>query len=59
MLGPLNSLRDWPEGEAMSKAKKFAEEQVADEANRKALNPNAARQPISDSQGGPKFQETP
>jgi len=41
----------------MSKEKKSAEEQIADEANRKALNPNAARQTISDSQAEPKFQE--
>ena len=41
----------------MSKEKKSAEEQVADEANRKALNPTAARQKISDGQAAPEFQE--
>lgn len=41
----------------MSTEKKSAEEQVADEANRKALNPNAAKQKISDGQAGPEFQE--
>jgi hypothetical protein len=41
----------------MSKEKKSAEEQVADEAKRTALNPNAAKQTISDSQAEPQFQE--
>ena len=41
----------------MSKDKRSAEEQVADEANRKALNPTAARQKISDNQAGPEFQK--
>ena len=41
----------------MSTEKKSAEEQVADEANRKALNPNAAKQKISDGQADPEFQE--
>jgi hypothetical protein len=41
----------------MSKEKKTAEEQVADEAKRRALNPNAARQEISDGQAEPEFQE--
>jgi hypothetical protein len=41
----------------MSKEKRSAEEQVADEANRKALNPTAARQKISDGQAAPEFQE--
>jgi hypothetical protein len=41
----------------MSKEKKSAEEQVADEAKRRALNPNAAKQTISDSQAEPKFQK--
>jgi hypothetical protein len=41
----------------MSKEKKTAEEQVADEAKRRALNPNAARQKISDGQAEPEFQE--
>jgi len=37
--------------------KRSAEQQVADEANRTALNPNAARQKISDSQSVPEFDE--
>ena len=41
----------------MSTEKRSAEEQVADEANRKALNPNAAKQKISDGQANPEFQE--
>jgi hypothetical protein len=41
----------------MSKEKKTAEEQIADEAKRMALNPNAARQKISDGQAEPEFQE--
>jgi hypothetical protein len=41
----------------MSKEKRSAEEQVTDEANRKALNPNAAKQKISDGQANPEFQE--
>jgi hypothetical protein len=41
----------------MSKEKRSAEQQVADEANRRALNPNASKQAISDSQAIPEFQE--
>jgi hypothetical protein len=41
----------------MSKEKRSAEEQVVDETNRKALNPTAARQKISDGQAGPEFQQ--
>ena len=41
----------------MSNEKRSAEEQVADEADRRALIPNAARQTISDSQAEPEFQE--
>jgi hypothetical protein len=41
----------------MSIEKRSAEEQIADEADRRALNPNAARQTISDSQAEPEFQE--
>jgi hypothetical protein len=41
----------------MSKEKKSAEEQIADEAKRRALNPNAAKQTISDSQAEPEFQK--
>jgi hypothetical protein len=39
------------------KLKRSAEQQVADEADRKALNPTASRQTISDSQAKPEFQE--
>jgi hypothetical protein len=41
----------------MIKLKRTAEQQVSDEADRKALNPLASRQMISDSQAEPKFQE--
>jgi hypothetical protein len=41
----------------MSKEKRSAEQQVADEADRRALNPNASKQAISDSQADPEFQE--
>jgi len=45
------------QGEAMSKQKKSAAEQVADEAKRRALNPLASRQTISNDQAEPEFQE--
>jgi hypothetical protein len=41
----------------MIKPKRSAEQQVSDEADRKALNPLASRQTISDSQAEPEFQE--
>jgi hypothetical protein len=41
----------------MSKEKKSAEEQVAGEAKRRSLNPNAAKQTISDRQAEPEFQK--
>jgi hypothetical protein len=41
----------------MIKPKRSAEQQVADEADRRALNPLALKQTISDSQAGPEFQE--
>jgi hypothetical protein len=41
----------------MIKPTRTAEQQVADEADRKALNPVAPRQTISDSQAEPEFQE--
>jgi hypothetical protein len=41
----------------MIKPKRSAEQQVADEADRRALNPVASRQTISDSQAEPEFQE--
>jgi hypothetical protein len=44
------------EGE-MIKPKRTAAEQVADEADRRTLNPLASRQTISDSQAEPEFQE--
>jgi len=37
--------------------KKSAEQQVADEADRRALNPLATRQTRADSQAAPEFQE--
>jgi hypothetical protein len=43
--------------EQMMKSKRSAEQQVADEADRRALNPVASRQTISDSQAEPEFQE--
>jgi hypothetical protein len=41
----------------MSKEKKSAAEQVADEAKRRALNPITSRQTISNAQAEPEFQE--
>ena len=41
----------------MIKPKRSPEQQVADEADRRALNPLASRQTISDSQAEPEFQE--
>jgi hypothetical protein len=43
----------------MIKPKQSAEQQVADEADRRALNPIASRQTISDSQADPEFQKKP
>jgi hypothetical protein len=40
----------------MIKPKRSAEQQVADEADRRALNPLASRQTISESQTEPEFQ---
>ena len=40
----------------MIKPKRSAEQQVKDEADRRALNPLASRQSISDSQAEPEFQ---
>jgi len=42
---------------AMTQRKRSAQQQVADEADRKAQNPNGARQTIADSQADPEFQE--
>jgi len=41
----------------MSKQIRSAEQQVADEADRRALHPLATRQTIADSQAAPAFQE--
>ena len=41
----------------MSKEKRSAEQQIADEADRRALNPLATRQAIADRQAAPAFQE--
>jgi hypothetical protein len=41
----------------MIKPKRSAAQQVADEADRRALNPVASRQTISDGQAEPEFQE--
>jgi hypothetical protein len=41
----------------MSMEKRTAEQQVADEANLRALNPNASKQKISDTQALPEFEE--
>ena len=40
----------------MSKEKRSAEQQVADEADRRALHPLTSRQTISDNQATPEFQ---
>ena len=40
----------------MIKPKRSAEQQIADEADRRALNPLVSRQTISDSQAEPEFQ---
>jgi hypothetical protein len=50
--------RDGAEGGSeMIKPKRSAEQQVADEADRRALNPLRSRQMISDIQAEPEFQE--
>jgi hypothetical protein len=41
----------------MSKEKRSAEQQIADEADRRALHPLTSRQTISDSQAAPEFQQ--
>jgi hypothetical protein len=41
----------------MIKPKRSAEQQLADEADRRALNPLASRQTITDSQAEPEFQQ--
>jgi hypothetical protein len=50
--------RTGAEGEKqMIKPKRSAEQQVADEAERRALHPLASRQTIADSQAAPEFQD--
>jgi hypothetical protein len=41
----------------MIKPKRSAEQQIADEADRRALHPLVSRQTISESQAEPEFQE--
>ncbi len=41
----------------MSTEKRSVEKQMADEANLRALNPNASKQKISESQAAPEFEE--
>ncbi len=41
----------------MSKVKITAEQQVADETERRAQNPIASRQKISESQAAPEFEQ--
>ena len=41
----------------MIKSKRTAEQQVADEAERRALHPLTSRQKISDSQAEPEFEQ--
>jgi hypothetical protein len=41
----------------MSNEKKPAQQQIAVEADRRALNPIGSRQTIADSQAAPEFQE--
>jgi hypothetical protein len=44
-------------GEAMSKAARSAEEQLAEEAALRALHPLTSRQKISESQAAPEFEK--
>jgi len=41
----------------MSKEKRSAEQQIADELDRRALHPLNSRQKISESQAAPEFQQ--
>ena len=41
----------------MTKEKRSAEQQVADELDRRALHPLTSRQKISESQAAPEFQQ--
>jgi hypothetical protein len=49
--------QSWVQDLAMTQRKRSAEQQVADEADRKAQNPVGARQTIADSHADPEFQE--
>ena len=53
----LPACRAGAEGQAISREKRSAAQQVADEADRRALHPLASRQKISDSQATPEFQQ--
>jgi hypothetical protein len=56
--GECRASRSRAEGESqMIKPKKSAEQQVADEADRRSLNPIGSRQTIAESQAAPEFQE--
>jgi len=46
-------------GKQMIRPKRSAEQQVADEIERRALHPLSSRQTISDSQAEPEFQANP
>ncbi len=41
----------------MSTEKRSAQDQIVDEANRRALNPNVSKQQIAESQAAPEFEE--
>jgi hypothetical protein len=63
-LGPGITRASWKQrcciglkAKQMIKPTRSAEQQVADEANRRGLNPTGSRQTISDSQAAPEFQE--
>jgi hypothetical protein len=45
------------QGPAMTPPKRSAEQQIGDEADRKAKNPIGSRQTIADSHADPEFQE--
>ena len=49
--------QSWVEDLTMTQRKRSAEQQVADEADRKAQNPVGARQTIADGHADPGFQE--
>jgi hypothetical protein len=48
---------DTRKANTMVKPKRTAEQQVSDEADRKALNPIASRQTISEGQAEPEFRQ--